>query len=260
MAGHALLGLTLWLLGYPDQARLHSRESLRLGREVPQPNSQVNALFWGTVHAQFRREWTQVRELAETGIALAAEHGLGFWLATGALSRGLAFAHQGQPAEGIDQMRRGLAGVHAAGSNIMRTSALCFLAEAYGRAGQVTEALETVVEAQSLVEQTEERFWAAELCRVRGELLLASGAETSEIEMWFESAVQIAQQQQAKSLELRAATSLARLLHRQGNQDQARQRLSGILDWFTEGFDSPDLVDAQTVFADLTGQPGPPHG
>ena len=260
MAGHALLGLTMWLLGYPDQARLHSRESLRLGREVPQPNSQVNALFWGTVHAQFRREWTQVRELAETGIALAGEHGLGFWLATGALSRGLAIAHQGQPAEGIDQMRRGLAGVRAAGSNIMRTSALCFLAEAYGRAGQVTEALATVVEAQSLVEQTEERFWAAELCRVRGELLLASGAETSEIEMWFETAVQIAQQQQAKSLELRAATSLARLLHRQGNQDQARQRLSGILDWFTEGFDSPDLVDAQTVFADLTGQPGPPHG
>lgn len=251
MAGHALLGLTLWLSGYPDQALAHSRESLRLGREVCQANSHANALFWAGLHCQFRRDWQQVREFGEAMTALAQEQGLAFWLAVGAYLHGSALALSEQTAEGIDEARRGIAGIQSAGSELLRSCCLCFLAEAYGSAGMPAEGLLVLDDAQALIVKKEERFWEAEVCRVRGELLLQQGSDESEIDACFQKAIAIARRQQAKSLELRAAVSLARFSQRQSKAADAERTLAGIYGWFTEGFETADLETAKSL---LTGQ------
>jgi len=251
MAGHALLALTLWLQGYPDRAVAHSEESLRLGREVTQANSRANALFWGALHRLFRADWTEARDIAEALTALAEEQGLSFWRAAALLLRGSAIARQGQADRGIEAMCGGLAAVKAAGTEMLRVFFLCALAEAYGIAGKPREGLAVLDEAQQLMEVNEERFWEAETLRVRGELLLQRSGAVDEAEASFDKAVAVARAQQAKPLELRATVSLARVLGRRGRTTEARQKLAGILCWFAEGFETVDLRDAQSLFAEL---------
>jgi predicted ATPase len=132
---------------------------------------------------------------------------------------------------------------------------LCTLAEAQARAGQPEEGLDTLDEALALVEQTDERHWEAELYRVQGELLLMEGDDASAsaaAEASFHRAIEVARRQSAKSWELRATTSLARLWQEQGRIDEARQVLATIYDWFTEGFDTPDLQEAKALLEELS--------
>ena len=171
MAGHALLGLTLWLLGYPDQALVHSKESERLGRDVPQHNSQANALFWAGTHHQFRNEPRRVAELAKELIALASDQGLKFWLAVGACQLGTALVAEGAAGEGLEKMRRGIAGSRGAGAELLQSFNFCALGAAYGRAARPREGLAALDEAEALVTVHHERFWEAEIHRLRGELL-----------------------------------------------------------------------------------------
>ncbi len=167
--------------------------------------------------------------------------------------RGWALAAQGHGAEGISQLREGLAAWRATGAEVFRSRFLALLAQAYGQEGQVEEGLRTVAEALACVERTEERFYEAELYRLKGELLLQQSPDNAtEAAACFHKAIEIAQHQQAKSWELRAATSLARLWQQQGKQAEARELLALVHDWFTEGFDTADLKDAKALLEDLT--------
>jgi predicted ATPase len=247
---HHTLAFALWLLGYPEQSLAHSRESLHLSREVSHAHTHANALGHAALNRQWRREPQRVSELTDKLLTLAAEHGLALWLCLGTIMRGWALAIQGEAARGIAEMHRGLEAIRALGVEIYSRYSLYLLAEAYGIAGQVKEGLAALDEAQALAEKNEGRLWDAELNRMRGELLLLDGA-AEEVEPCFQQAIEIARQQQAKSLELRAVMSLARLWQGQGRREEARQMLEGIYGWFTEGFDTADLKDAKALLDEL---------
>jgi predicted ATPase len=190
-------------------------------------------------------------EHAEAMVALSAEQGFADFLLTGSFARGVALAEQGRTDEGIAQMRDALAAMPSGGRELGRAYYLASLAAAYGKAGRTDDALALVAEALALVEGRDERHWEAEIYRVKGELLLESGG-SSEAETCFHHSIEIARRQSAKSLELRATTSLARFLDRQGRQDEARRRLSEIHSWFTEGFETADLKDAKALLDALS--------
>jgi predicted ATPase len=168
--------------------------------------------------------------------------------------RGWALAGQGARASGIVQLRQGLSAWKAAGSETYRTYFLALLAEALGKEGQVEEGLGLLAEALAQMHGTGEGFHGAELHRLQGEFLLrreAGEVTCREAEACFHRAVTIARRQQAKSLELRAAMSLSRLYQRQGRQAEARPILAECYDWFIEGFDTPDLQEAQALLEQL---------
>jgi predicted ATPase len=246
--------VALWLLGYPDQAIRRSREAVAVGAELDQPGTRATALYFATVLRYYRREGPAVRELAEAAAANANEHGFSFWLASSRLMRGWALAEQGAAADGIAELRRGLAGWAATGSATYQTYHLALLAEALGGGGQIEEGLGVLADALALMHRTGEAFHGAELHRLRGEFLLRQGAaegDCREAEACFLRALTLARRQQAKSLELRAAMSLARLYQQQGRQAEARPTLADCYGWFTEGFDTPDLRGAKALLQQL---------
>ena len=165
--------------------------------------------------------------------------------------QGWALAEQEQGEEGLNQIREGLAAWRATGSELYRSHLLALFAEAYGRGGQAEEGLRVVDEALALVERTEERYYEAELHRLKGELILQQSQDIEEAETCFHKALAVARHQQAKSWELRAATSLARLWQEQGKVEEARELLGPVYGWFTEGFDTADLKDAKTLLDSL---------
>jgi predicted ATPase len=174
--------------------------------------------------------------------------------------RGWALAEQGQGEEGITQLRQGLATFRAIGSGLQQPHCLALLAEAYGKRGQSEEGLALLAEALAIVNNTEERNYEAELYRLKGTLTLQSQVQgpksqvEKEAEECFWKASEIARKQQAKSLELRAVMSLSRLWQRQGKREEARQMLAEIYNWFTEGFETPDLQEATALLIELRDQ------
>ena len=247
----------LWCLGYPDQALERMHQASTLARESLHPFSLAWVLnFTGRLH-EFRREGQAAQQQAEAVIALATEQGFAYWLAWGMVIRGWALAAQGQAGEGMAQMRQGLAAIRATGTEIARSQDLGLLAEAQCTPGQAEDGLAAVAEALAFVGQTEERYYEAELYRLKGVLTLQSHATDQkskveeEAEACFQKAIEIAKHQQAKSWELRAATSLARLWQRQNKQAEARALLAEIYNWFTEGFDTKDLLDAKALLEGL---------
>ncbi|MGE0885280.1 MAG: protein kinase [Blastocatellales bacterium] len=251
MTGHSWLAWTLWLLGYPDQALEQSQAAIRLGREVSHAHSLAYALGFACYTHQSRREWQPALELAEAMMSLSAEQGFAMWLGWGTVLRGWALAERGEIPEGINELRRGLDSSQSTGARIFRTYQFCLLAEAYRRAKQTRAALAALEEAQALVEKLGERYWEAEVFRLRGELLLMEGAAVAEVESCFQQASEIARRQEAKSLELRAAISLARLWQQQGKGEEAQAMLAEIYGWFTEGFDTADLQEAKALLDEL---------
>ena len=165
---------------------------------------------------------------------------------------GWALTVQGQEVEGMAQMHHGLTAWRAMGIEAGLPYWLAMLAEAYGSTGQVEAGRRVLAEALALVDTTEERWWEAELHRLKGELLLALSTDNAaEVEACFRQALDIARRQQAKSLELRAAMSLSRLWQRQGKCADARALLAPIYGWFTEGFDTADLQEARALLETL---------
>jgi predicted ATPase len=214
----------------------------------------------------FRREWQLAQERAEAVITLSTEQGFPFWLAHGTIVRGGALAEQGQVKEGIAQMQHGLAACRAMDAELVRIEHLPRLAAVYAKTGQIKEGLSAVAEALAFVDKTGMRFCEAELYRLKGELTLqganqkksrrvgiAHTTEESEAEAYFRKAIDIAQKQQAKSLELRATMSLARLWHQHGKIAEAHQQLAAIYNWFTEGFDTKDLQEVKVLLSELKG-------
>ena len=240
--------MPIWVLGYPDQALRNIQEALNLAQELTHPFSLAIALNHAVTVHQFRREVQAVRERAEALMTLSDEQGFPYWLAFGTILRGWALTLQKEGAEGIEQMRQGLAAQRATGAEIDQPYFLSLLAEADEKAGQTQEGLTVLNEALDMVNATEERYWEAELLRRKGELLLMQqGQKREEAEECFRQALDIARRQQAKSLELRAAMSLSRLWQQQEKQKEAHQLLSEIYGWFTEGFDTADLQEAKAL-------------
>src|SRR5262249_6800331 len=213
---------TLWSLGYPDQALTQSHEALTLTQHRSHPYSLTWSRFFTAVVHMLRREFHAVQELAEAIITSATAHEFRLWEAEGTFLRGRSLARQGQDKEGIVQMRQGLASLQATGATLGMTGRLARLAEVYGNIGQPEEGLPLIAEAFAQVERTSERFWEAETHRLKGELLLQQSSDNgTEAEACFQQAITVARSQQAKSWELRAATSLARLWQQQGKRQEA---------------------------------------
>ncbi len=167
--------------------------------------------------------------------------------------RGWAVAARGHTEDGIGEMHWGLTALRATGARAHRPYYLALLAEAYGHTGQAEQGLGALDEALDLVEETGERTWEAGIHRVKGDLLLVQSSQNqAEAEACFDRAMEVARRQSAESLELRAATSLARLWHRQGKTGEARALLAPVYDWFTEGFDTADLKDAKALLDELS--------
>jgi predicted ATPase len=252
---------TLWFLGYPDQALKKSHEALVLARELSHPHSLAIVLNHGAWVHHHRREEHGAKEQAEAAIALSTEHGFAQRVAVGTMLRGWALAEQEQGEEGIAQIRQGLTAYRATGAELMRPYFLALLTEAYGKMEQPEEGLTALAEALATVDKTGERWWEAELYRLKGELTLRQAGsrlqavggreKTEEAEECFVKAIEVAQKQQAKSLELRAVMSLARLWQQQGKRAEAHQLLSEIYNWFTEGFDTKDLQEAKALLDEL---------
>jgi class 3 adenylate cyclase/predicted ATPase len=249
-------GVTLWYLGYPDQALQRSHEALTLARELAHPFSLACVLFFAAWLYQLRREWPLTHERAEAAIVLGVEQGFAQFVAGSTIFRGCALAErepelgtgQGQVEEGMAQMQQGLAAWRATGAEVLRPYGLALLAKASAKLGQPEAGLTLLAEALAVTNDTGEHRWEAELHRLKGELLLARSAEhDTEPEACFRQALDIARRQQAKSWELRAAMSLSRLWQRQGKRDAARQVLAEVYGWFTEGFDTADLQEAKAL-------------
>jgi predicted ATPase len=246
------LSWTLWLLGYPDQALTRSREGLALAQEFSGTYDEAFALGWGCAVLGMRGEWQAVLEQAEALIALSSEHGFPVFLGFGTFMRAAALANQGEVQEGIATMCAGREAMRHTGTALGAPQMLSLLAEAHGKAGQIEESLAVVAEALELAKKTGERAWEAEVHRLKGELLLArSPSDQAGAEASFRQALDVARHQSAKSWELGAATSLARLWQQQGRTDEARELLAPVYSWFTEGFDTRDLKEAKALVEEL---------
>jgi predicted ATPase len=247
----------LWFLGYPEQALKRSREALALAQELDHPYSLADAqLTGGALVHLLRRDLEAAQILTEESLTLASEHDFRYFAAQATVQRGRALAERGQMEEAIAQLRQGLAYWETTGVQYRRPLFLAWLAEAYGKAGQTEEGLSMLDEALAQVERTGERYYEAELHRLKGELMMMQDdeSETSlhHAESCFQHAIQVARRQQAKSCELRAVMSLSRLWQRQGKAAEAHQMLAEIYNWFTEGFDTADLIEARALLEELS--------
>lgn len=272
--GHA--AWALWLLGYPTQARQQSQAALTLAHHLAHPFSLTFALAFTATLYQLRHEAELACEHAQVAMTLAAEHGFAPWAAMGTVLYGWARVLQGQRKEGVMQMQHGLQAWRDTGAEVGRLHWLTLLAEAYGQLEQSEEGLRALDEALRIGTITGERMYEAEVYRLYGELSLQKGARDrrrlkvgspsgpdsnvaliiageagQEAERCFLKAIEIARQQQAKSWELRAAMSLARLWRKEGKQREACKLLADIYYWFTEGFDTRDLQEAKALLREL---------
>jgi predicted ATPase len=240
----------LWCLGYPNQAAELSNQVLALARRLDHAFSLTDVLAYaGCMFHEMLRDALPFTENAEELKRLAAERVRG-WLATATSFHGGALAMQGHLEDAIAELRKAL-GLRVHGHEwCYQTGCYCSLARAQLGAKQIDEGLGTVTEALAQIERSDERYTEAEIYRLRGDLLLSQGDEF-EAETSLIRAIEVARSQQAKSWELRATVSLARLWQAQGKTEEARDRLAQVYDWFTEGFDTPDLKDAQALLQEL---------
>ena len=260
---------TLWMLGYPDRAAVRTREALALARSLDHPFGVSYACHLAAGFHQWRREFQTAQELENEALAHDTEHGFALLLTTGLIQRGWLLAEGGQREAGLAQMREGLARHREIGAAVLVPAALALVAEVLRKLARPAEGLSAVTEALMVAQQSGQHYWEAELHRLAGVLTLEAGAPaTGDAESSFLRALEIARRQRAKSLELRAAASLSRLRADKGNVKEAHALLSGVYDWFTEGFDTADLSEARSLLEDLetragaprTGRRGRPHG
>jgi len=224
------------------------RGAFTLARQLAHPYSQAWALVFGAWFHHLRREEQAIPELAEANLALSREQEFAHWECWGTMWQGWTLVGQGQPEEGIAQLRQSLAAFLRYNVQVWRPSALGLLAAAHWKAGRSEEGLTILDEALGAVHRTGERHGKSDLYRLKGELLLAlPAAHQEEAEACFREAIGIARCQGAKSWELRAVLSLSRLYRQQGKTAEAHRMLAEIYGWFTEGFDTVDLREAKAL-------------
>ena len=279
VAALSYLATALWVLGYPDQALARITETVDLAHGLKHPLSLVWALNYAAAIHRLRRERQATAEQTEAAVQLATDHDLPFWVVLGQLLRSWALSQPGQEEKQIAQFKHALSTWQAMGSALGHPNQLALLAELHQQAGQAEAGLGLVETALHEVRRTGERWYEAELYRLKGELLLAQevksqkskGTRTpqstvrspesgvanpqaqAEAEACFQQALTIARQQDAKSWELRAAVSLSKLWHQQGKTTEARQLLEEIYSWFTEGFETKDLQEAEVLLSTVGG-------
>jgi adenylate cyclase len=238
------MGLVLWNLGSGDQGRAKIREAISLSERLKSPAGMAASLLNASRLYMELREPGTAREAAERLFTLASEQQLPLYVASGSINRGWAMAEQGRTDEGIALIRAGLDSPATLGNRLGLPGSLTALSEAQARAGQIEEALATIEQAFSAV--GEMQIHLPGLLWWRGELHLKRGDETKAAGD-FREAIAVARRMGSKAFELRATTSLARLLAKQGKRDEARAMLAEINNWFTEGFDTADLKDAKAL-------------
>jgi tetratricopeptide (TPR) repeat protein len=246
-----LSGWNLWFLGYPDRAleRMHSATAT----DNHASKSLIGDLNGFAAYIfELRREPRQMRDRAEARLAMATALGLFTGRALSEIYLGWADVLDGDPEGGMARMSAYMSQLKTGGSEYITDRGLTFVATALGRVGRFGEALATLEEAFLFVERTGQRYYQAELHRLKGELLLGHGiANAAAAEQSFRTALDISREQRAKSWELRTSNSLARLLRDSSRRDEARSLLAEVYGWFTEGFETADLRDARTLLAEL---------
>ena len=250
----------LWLLGYPTKDLHCNRRGSAMAQAAPaNPLNVVIANGMLAGHYQFRGEPVEAHRCAEIALTAAEEFGFTHWIASASISSGWGLAAKGDTREGIGRIARGLELWKATGARAELPRFNALLAEVYLLAGDVQAGLQSLKDAQAAMQETDERFYEAEIYRLKGELLLKSNnvatrrMKKHEAEHCFLQAVEISRRQKSKSLELRATMSLCRLWQREGKEKEARKTLKRAYGWFTEGFDSPDLRNANTLLEQLSG-------
>jgi predicted ATPase len=249
VAGRLYSAWALWFLGFPDRAVGTMEAGFALAQRLAHANSLAFALTRVALLHNLRREFAAAQRQAEAAMDIARQHHMAEWLAQATMCRGLAMVGHGQQNEGIAQLRTGLAAWKGLGNRLLDPQWLGYAAEAHLRANKLHDALSALDRAAEAA-PTGARHYQAELHRLRGAVLVRTG-EQAEAASWFQRAIDTAVGQQAKSLELRAATSLARLWRDQRRRAQARDLLTPIYGWFTEGFDTADLKDANELLEEL---------
>jgi predicted ATPase/class 3 adenylate cyclase len=252
-----------WLLGHMDQSLRHSEENVAILRSlIDHPYSVAFGLDLAAVVRQYRSDAPATRELVDEALGLSQAHGLAFVAAMASMLEGWVLAQEGESAEGIAQMRHGLAAQLATGAELARPYWLCLIGEACLGTGAAGEGLALLDEAEAAVAETHERYWEAEIYRLRGQLLLAvpepdAPATARSAEAHYRRAIDVARRQGARSLELRAAVSLSRLWQGEGRQREAREFLAPIYGWFSEGQGTADLRAAAALLVELDAPAGP---
>jgi predicted ATPase len=241
----------LWLLGYSQAALRRGLDAMRLARDLAQPFNQAIATTYLALLQQFCADEATARAQAEQALALTTEYKAPYYRACSTILVSYALACEQPAAPAVARLRESIAAFKATGARLRLPYYQGLLACVCGRAGQPGEGLAAIDEGMAEARAHNERWWDAELHRLRGELLLAGGADAHEAEAAYLRALEIARAQQARALELRAATSMAQLWHAQRRTTDARELLGELVSRFTEGFDTPDLQAAQSLLAQL---------
>lgn len=254
---NAYAAWALWFLGYPDQARQRAEASVARAREIRHANSLGICLGFAAALHQVLRDAAATEHFADECMAVSAEHQLPLWHTMGTMFRGWALASQGRGDEGIAQLYEGVTGYQGVGMGLGARFMMALLAQAYLNAGKCDDGLSVLTGGLAVVGESEDRFCDAEIQRVKGEFLLGTAPpDLPAAEACFVEALELARRHRARSLELRAASSLARLWARNGQRAQAREVLAGVYGWFREGFATPDLQEATALLASLSDAKG----
>ncbi len=242
----------LWSLGLPGAALVDARCSVKDAREIGQAGTLMFALGATSLTHFLVGDYATANMLSDELILLADEKGTLIWKGWGMMNQGCVFACTGTVSDGVQTMSSGIAAWRSTGSTLLVPGYLTNFAKANVERGNLDEARRSIDEAMALMEATGERLWEAETNRIAGEIaLLSLEPNAARAEAYFERALAVARRQQAKSWELRAAMSLARLWRDQGKPQQARELLAPVYGWFTEGFDTRDLKEAKALLDEL---------
>jgi predicted ATPase len=243
----------LWMLGYAGTALAEAARPFDAAREMGHAPTLLFAFFSGTFTRIFCRDYAVANAHIDECVALAEEKGAGYFKVFAAAQRGCVLALTGNASAAVEMISAGIAGYRSTGATVWSTSFLSYLALAYADLGKFADAWRCIGETMTVVETTKEKWFEAEANRIAGEIALRSPEpDATKAQGYFERALAVARQQQAKSWELRASMSLARLWRDQGKVQQARELLAPVYGWFTEGFDTRDLKEAKALLTVLS--------
>jgi predicted ATPase len=242
----------LWLLGYPEAALRDVHDALKNAREMGQAATLMHALACATLPYLHCGNHALAAARAQETVAVAEEKGASFWKAHGMMIQGTVLALTGRASDATEMLFSGIAAYWTTGATAFLPLYLPHLAHAHAELGQFEEAWRCIGETMTAAETTKEKWYEAEIHRTAGEIALMSPErDAAKAEAYFERALAIGRAQKAKSLELRAAMSMARLWRDQGKRQQAHDLLAPVYGWFTEGFDTLDLKQAKALLGEL---------
>jgi predicted ATPase len=252
MTAYCWRALALWILGYPKAAAVDIEHALKDAREVGHAATSMFALSHASLAHILRRDHAAASALADELVALAEDKGSLYWKSYGLMLRGWLLARTGKASDAVPVATAAIAAIRSTGATAYAPWYMSYLAGAFAGLGQFDDAWRCIAEATNAAETTREKWCESDIHRIAGDIaLMLDDPDTAKAETSFERALSIARKQKAKSFELRAAMSMARFWRDQGKRQEASDLLMPILGGFTEGFDTPDLIEAKTLFDTL---------